>query len=106
MRHSTIIFFCVVFLSSCNSSDKKTSEVRQKDTAIVASATTVVKDQMPDSAAMMKSWQEYMTIGKEHQMMKSWNGTWIGEMTMWMSPGAPPAKSTLTAVNKMTLGGR
>ena len=38
--------------------------------------------------------------------MASWNGTWSGDATMWMQPGAPPLKTTLTSVNKMALGGR
>src|SRR5438067_8307546 len=62
--------------------------------------------QAPDSAAMMKNWMEYMTPGKEHKMMASWNGTWAEDVTLWMTPGAPPSKNKSTAVNKMLLGGR
>jgi hypothetical protein len=61
--------------------------------------------QMPDSN-MMKRWMAYMTPGKEHQMMASWDGTWNGDITMWMMPGAPPTKSKGVATNKMILGGR
>lgn len=64
------------------------------------------KAQMPDSATMMKNWMEYMTPGKEHKMMASWSGTWTGDITMWMAPGAPPSKSKGIAVHKMVLGGR
>lgn len=60
--------------------------------------------QMADSS--MKKWMDYMTPGKEHQMMASWNGTWTGEITMWMAPGGAPTKSTATAVNTMVLDGR
>lgn len=62
--------------------------------------------QTPDSATMMKNWMEYMTPGKEHKMIASWSGTWTGDITMWMMPGAPPTKSKGSAVNKMILGGR
>ena len=62
--------------------------------------------QMPDSATMMKNWMNYMTPSKEHKMMASWDGTWTGEVTMWMTPGQPPIQSTTTAINKMVLGGR
>lgn len=61
--------------------------------------------QMMDSTAM-KNWMNYMTPGKEHKMMASWDGTWTGDITMWMAPGAPPTKSTGTSVNKMVLDGR
>lgn len=61
--------------------------------------------QMMDSVAM-KNWMEYMTPGKEHKMMASWDGTWAGDITMWMAPGAPATKSTGTSVNKMILDGR
>lgn len=47
-----------------------------------------------------------MTPTAPHQMMASWNGTWTGEVTMWMDPSAPPSKSTMTAENKMIMGGR
>jgi hypothetical protein len=62
--------------------------------------------QMTDSATMMKNWMNYMTPSKEHKMMESWNGTWTGEISMWMAPGAPPTKSNGIATNTMLLGGR
>jgi hypothetical protein len=61
---------------------------------------------MPDSAAMMKAWESYMTPGKFHQMMAKDDGTWNEEITMWMDPSAPPTKSTATAENRMIMGGR
>ena len=54
----------------------------------------------------MKAWQDYMTPGDVHKMIASSDGTWNEEVTMWMTPGAPPSKSTATAENKMILGGR
>lgn len=62
--------------------------------------------QMPDSATAMKNWMDYMTPAKEHQMMTSWNGTWEGDISMWMAPGMPPSKSTGTAAFSMIMGGR
>jgi hypothetical protein len=62
--------------------------------------------EMPDSAAMMKAWENYMTPGAYHQMFAKSDGTWNEEVTMWMDPAAPPMKSTATAVNKMIMGGR
>lgn len=54
----------------------------------------------------MKAWTDYKTPGDVHKMIAKWNGKWNGEVSMWMQPGAPPAKSTSTCVNKMILGGR
>jgi len=56
--------------------------------------------------AATKAWLEYMTPGELHQMLAKDDGEWNEEITMWMAPGAPPATSTATVVNKMILGGR
>ena len=107
MKRTAIILSLIAFLSSCKSGDKKTIDATAKDTTIIASVTasgTEAAD--PDSASRMKNMQEYMTPGKEHQMMAAWNGTWNGEMTFWMSPSAPPVKATTSSINKMILGGR
>ena len=58
------------------------------------------------SEAEMKAWQTYMTPGEIHKMLAASDGEWNEEITMWMAPGAPPTKSTATAVNKMIMGGR
>ena len=63
------------------------------------------KAQMPDSNAMA-NWVKYMTPGKEHQMMASWEGTWDGEIIMWITPGSAHVKSKGTCLNKMVLEGR
>lgn len=54
----------------------------------------------------MKNWMEYMTPGDIHKMIASWDGEWTGDINMWMSPDAPPSKTTGTVTNKMGLGGR
>jgi hypothetical protein len=59
-----------------------------------------------DQAAAQQAWMDYMTPGKIHQMLAHSDGTWNYELTLWMSPDAPPAKSTGTSENKMILGGR
>jgi Protein of unknown function (DUF1579) len=63
------------------------------------------KKPRPDSATMMKNWTTYMTPGEKHRLMAGWEGKWTGEVTIWPAPGAPPQKSTTTAVNKMVLNG-
>jgi hypothetical protein len=55
---------------------------------------------------MMKNWMAYMTPGAEHKMMASWDGEWKAEITMWMSPEAPPTKTVGTTVNKTIFDGR
>lgn len=70
---------------------------------LVLTATTRVRAQ--DDAAM-KAWQAYMTPGNVHQMIAKSDGNWNEDITMWMTPGAPPTKSKSTCVNTMILGGR
>jgi hypothetical protein len=64
------------------------------------------KVEMPDSATAMKNWQEYMTPGKEHEMLAKGNGVWTGTVTMWEYEGAQPQTSTATSESKMILDGR
>ncbi|MEP7170646.1 MAG: DUF1579 domain-containing protein [Bacteroidota bacterium] len=54
----------------------------------------------------MKAWMAYMTPGAMQEMLAKSNGDWNEEVTMWMSPGAPPMKSTAMATNSMILGNR
>jgi len=93
----------MLLLVACN-------DVTKTDAASTAEAAPEVKKEeawVPvDSATMMKAMMDYGTVGKMHEMMASWNGTWTGETTMWEYEGAAPQKSTGTAVNSMILGGR
>jgi hypothetical protein len=61
--------------------------------------------QQPDSAAMMKAWQDYMTPGAMHKLMASWNGTWATDGKFWMDENAPATESKGSCVNSMTLNG-
>jgi len=56
--------------------------------------------------AEQKAWMAYMTPGTVHQMVAKSDGDWNADVTMWMSPGAAPTKSTAACTNKMILGGR
>ena len=97
-----------MLLFACNDK-KKTDEGKTDGTTseIKAPEKTIGKTEVaqPDSATMMKNWQEYMTPGEVHKMMAKWDGAWNGEVTVWMHPGAPEQKSTSTAVNKMIMNG-
>ena len=98
--------------TSCDNAGKKETSAsvttdtamamdNRKDTAMAEPSTPPL-----DSATMMKNWMAYSTPGPEHKMMASMNGTWSGEVTMYMEAGAPPQVSKATMVNKMIMGGR
>ena len=97
-----------MLLFACNDkkkTDEGKTETTATDTKMDEKATKKEAMATPDSATMMKNWQDYMTPGDIHKMMAKWDGTWSGEVTMWMYPGAPEQKSTSTAVNKMLFNG-
>jgi hypothetical protein len=54
----------------------------------------------------MKAWEAYMKPGDVHKMLAKSDGKWKEDITTWMAPGQPPAKSTGSCVNKMIMGGR
>jgi hypothetical protein len=54
----------------------------------------------------MKAWMNYMTPSDMHKELAKSVGTWIGETTMWMAPGAQPMKSASKMVYTMIMGGR
>lgn len=104
MKPKTLLFCSAALLFLACNSETKTgeSEVPMADSTSSKEQTYTA----PDSATMMKNWQEYMTPGDVHKMMASWDGTWNGEITMWHAPGAPPELSKGTSTNKMIMGGR
>ncbi len=53
----------------------------------------------------MKAWQEYMTPGDMHKWLAKHVGTWEAEVSQWLDPAQPPAKSKATEVVTMTLNG-
>jgi hypothetical protein len=107
MKRFILCMSTVVLIASCNSGKEKAEEPKVAAAATTNTSTsTEPAPAMPDSATMMKNWEAYMTPGEVHKMMASWDGKWNGEITMWMSPDAPPQKFTGTAINKMALGGR
>jgi hypothetical protein len=103
MKQITITLCAAIILISCNNTTTAENN-NTSDSNSVSSTST--NNAMPDSATMMRNWQAYMTPGEPHKMMASWNGTWTGDITMWMAPGEPPIKSTGTAKNRMVFGDR
>ena len=56
--------------------------------------------------ASMKAFMDYMTPGKEHQMLAKQTGDWNYDLQLWMDPAAPPVTAKGTATFEMILGGR
>lgn len=90
-------------LAACNNAgtdDKPKTDSAKKE----------VKAETPppamDSAAMSKAWEAFMTPGANHKWLEKMNGTWEGEVSTWMAPGAPPEKAKATNVQHSILGGR
>ncbi len=107
MKRITIAIAAAFILASCEN-EKKPDEI--KADATVSSATDSKPKEEPwvavDSATAMKNWMEYSTPGEPQKMLAKSNGTWNGEVTMWMALDAPPSTSTMTMVNKMVMDGR
>ncbi len=79
----------------------------KRSTLILVLATTLTTFTLhAQTEAEMKNWQEYMTPGEPHKMLASLDGTWEGEVSMWMAAGTAPTKSKSVTVNKMIMGGR
>jgi hypothetical protein len=104
MKYIAITACMGLLFSACNNEAKKPEASVKTDKPLVAAASTTTA--APDSATMMKNWQEYATPGKAHELMKNVSGNWTGEITTWMAPGSAPIKSTGTEESKMIMGGR
>jgi hypothetical protein len=59
-----------------------------------------------EEQAMMEKYMKAATPGPEHQAMAKMAGKWKLQVTSWMKPGTPPAKSEGTAEFRPILGGR
>lgn len=96
------------FLIACNSSsDNKTPATDSAATAVnTETKADAAPAAMPDSAAMMKAWQDFMTPGEMHKWMENTNGTWEADVNQWMDAAAPPMVSKATIVQSSSLGGR
>jgi hypothetical protein len=74
--------------------------------ALPAAAQEPSKQMSPEEQKMMESWQKAMTPGPEHAELAAMAGNWSFESTWWVTPGAPPEKSSGTVERSMLLGGR
>lgn len=95
--------------ASCGS-DSSTKTETTTDTTVapvtVAEPATEPAPPPMDSAAMAKAWADYMTPGDMHKWMASADGSWSGEVKMYMSPDAPPTVNPASLTSKMIMGGR
>jgi uncharacterized protein DUF1579 len=64
------------------------------------------KPMSAEQKAMMDAWARYAMPGEGHRSLAGMVGTWDAEVTSWMDPGQPPAKSKGVSENRMVLGGR
>lgn len=103
-RFTITLCTAAIILFSCN--DSKTDNTTATDSTKAATDTSTAVAPPMDSAAMAQAWQAYMTPGDVHAMLAKSNGTWEGDVTVWMDPTKPPMKSKSTAVNKMIFGGK
>lgn len=109
MRKITLtVCAAALFILSCNN---KTEDAKPTtDSLATLPGTEIQKDSpvhaMPDSATMMKAWNEFKTPGDMHKWMEKTNGTWEADISSWMDPSAPPEKSKGTIIQSSTLGGR
>jgi hypothetical protein len=101
----TLSFFMAVILAGCGDAKKPVDNAEvKKDT--VATKAEEVSAAPVDSATMAKAWMDFMTPGDKHAWLAGYDGKWNVEMNSWMSPDAPPVKTTQVAESKMILGGR
>ena len=107
MKQKLIAFLAAAILfAACNNEKKKDGDKKDNPPDTTKTGENNMNGMnMPDSATMMKNWQDYMTPGEVHTMMAKWDGTWNGDVTMWMAPGVPEQKSKSASVNKMIMNG-
>ena len=103
MKKIVITLCAASFLFACNSATK---DAKPSDSTTAVKDTTSEAWVPVDSATAMKTMMEAGTPGKEQAMLAKSSGAWKAETTMWMSPDAPPMKSTGAVTNTMVLGGR
>lgn len=92
-------------LFACNNEKKSEIASTTGSTDTTAAAKTESSTLPPDSATIMNAMIAFATPGEMHKLLASFNGTWQGDITMWMDPAAPPTKSTGTSTNKMIYNG-
>ena len=113
MKSTTLLFLgFLLMLSACKNpnADKVSVDINSDTTKAGAMRDTMADNDdgkfvEVDSATMMKAWMDFATPGDMHKWMAKYDGTWVGDVTMWMDPEEPPTKSTATIKQKMAMNG-
>ena len=109
MKRITLTICAAAFLLASCKDENKTEEPIKADATVSSTEDSKPKEEpwvAVDDSTGMKNWMAYATPGETHKMLAKSNGTWKGEMTMWMAADAPPSTATAIMVNKMIMGGR
>lgn len=99
------ILLAAIAFVACKKEEQQQVEIPLEEPAVEE---TVVEEVMetPDSAAVAKAWEDYMSPSKAHEMLAKDNGKWDSDITFWMPESPEPQKSTAVVEYKMILGGR
>lgn len=109
MRKITLTVCTAAFIMlSCNN---KTEENKSTTDSLSTNPDKELKKDsqshtMPDSATIMKAWNDFKTPGNMHKWMEKTNGTWEADISMWINPSASPDKSKGTIIQSSIMGGR
>ena len=109
MNRITLTICAAAFLLASCKDENKTEEPIKADATVSSTEDSKPKEEpwvAVDDSTGMKNWMAYATPGETHKMIAKSNGTWNGEMTMWMAADAAPSTATAIMVNKMIMGGR
>lgn len=80
------------------------SEKRAAPASSTLKVDSDVSEQVIDSAAAVKAWEDYMQPGESHALLAKWVGKWDVDMTFYSR--GQETKATATATYKLKLGGR
>lgn len=101
MRKTILAISCLVALGALSAAPSRAAEPKKAEPKKAAA-----KKAGPSEEEMMKVWMAYATPGREHELLKAWEGTWSGPSKSWMDPSKPPDESETTEAVTSVLGGR
>ncbi len=100
-----IVLLCnIVFAQKKPSKPVPAPKQPPKVTSSAPAGSISLSAQLSDET--INAWMAYMTPGKFHTMLASFNGEWKEEVTFWMTADAPPSTSSSKCTNQMIMGDR